>query len=250
MSAPEPSKGQADRERLDLLVDGELEEAERHELLTRLDGQPDGWRRCAMAFLEAQCWRQECTDFLGKAAVAAPPPQGRAIPAPGRRERRLVERAATPLAMAASFVIALGLGWMVQGMRRTGPAPALLPEPIAQSGLDAQTAEPANPPTPERPQRPVAPRSPWQMVTLAANGPDGDRGQTIHLPACEQQHLDRHWPGGLPSALPCDLLESLQRAGYRVRRHRELLPVDMQDGRRLVVPVEQVEVEYVGRPPL
>src|SRR5688500_12364420 len=44
---------------LDLLADGELGDDRRRELLSRLDEQPDGWRRCAMAFLEAQDWRRE-----------------------------------------------------------------------------------------------------------------------------------------------------------------------------------------------
>ena len=43
----------------DRLVDGELSAAERRELLASLDGRPTGWRRCALAFLEAQTWQDE-----------------------------------------------------------------------------------------------------------------------------------------------------------------------------------------------
>src|ERR1700759_5013413 len=43
----------------DRLVDGELSTSERRSLLESLDARPDGWRRCALAFLEAQAWRQE-----------------------------------------------------------------------------------------------------------------------------------------------------------------------------------------------
>ena len=46
---------------LDRLVDGELTEADRRELLLQLEHEPEGWRRCALAFLEAQCWEQELT---------------------------------------------------------------------------------------------------------------------------------------------------------------------------------------------
>ena len=42
---------------LDRLVDGELSQAERRALLAALDDEPGGWRRCALAFLEAQSWR-------------------------------------------------------------------------------------------------------------------------------------------------------------------------------------------------
>ena len=44
--------------RIDLLIDGELEDQERKDLLLELNRQSDGWRFCAMAFLEAQMFRQ------------------------------------------------------------------------------------------------------------------------------------------------------------------------------------------------
>src|ERR1017187_1735563 len=53
----------------DLLVDGELSEADRRALLLQLEHEPDGWRRCALAFLEAQCWKAE----LGQMAESAAP---------------------------------------------------------------------------------------------------------------------------------------------------------------------------------
>jgi len=42
---------------IDRLVDGELADAERRELLIQLENDPDGWRQCALAFLEDQAWR-------------------------------------------------------------------------------------------------------------------------------------------------------------------------------------------------
>jgi hypothetical protein len=47
---------------LDRVVDGEVGEAERASLLRALDREPDGWKRCALAFLEAQAWREEAAD--------------------------------------------------------------------------------------------------------------------------------------------------------------------------------------------
>jgi hypothetical protein len=46
-----------DSRRIDALVDGELGDGERIELLRRLEQSPDGWRMLAGAFLEAQAWR-------------------------------------------------------------------------------------------------------------------------------------------------------------------------------------------------
>ena len=57
-----------DASQIDLLVDGELPAEARRALLSRLDASPDGWRRCALAFLEAQAWRE---SFAGAAVVGA-----------------------------------------------------------------------------------------------------------------------------------------------------------------------------------
>jgi len=45
------------RDQIDLLVDAELEEPERKALLLRLDVAPDGWKHCALAFLESQMFK-------------------------------------------------------------------------------------------------------------------------------------------------------------------------------------------------
>ena len=54
----------------DLLVDGELSEADRRALLLQLEHEPDGWRRCALAFLEAQCWKAELGQIAPPAAAS------------------------------------------------------------------------------------------------------------------------------------------------------------------------------------
>jgi hypothetical protein len=49
-----------------------------------------------------------------------------------------------------------------------------------------------------------------------------------------------------PSALPPFVLQALERAGHRVRQDRQFVPIDLDDGRRVVLPVDQVEVQFVG----
>lgn len=43
---------------IDTLIDGELPESQRADLLRRLDQSPQGWRQLSLAFLEAHEWRQ------------------------------------------------------------------------------------------------------------------------------------------------------------------------------------------------
>ena len=88
---------------IDRLVDGELDEADRAAVLRALDGEPDGWKRCAMAFLEAQAWR---------AAVAADGAVGttlqRHAPSAWRPGRQL-------MALAAAVAVAFCVGFVSRG---------------------------------------------------------------------------------------------------------------------------------------
>ncbi len=52
--------------RLDRLADGELPLDEQRQLLTMLENQPDGWRRCALAFVESQALRGEMRHLTSR----------------------------------------------------------------------------------------------------------------------------------------------------------------------------------------
>src|SRR5437588_8567053 len=54
------------QQELDQLAEGELGPSERRRLLAALDEEPDGWRRCTLAFLETQSWRQACRQLAAK----------------------------------------------------------------------------------------------------------------------------------------------------------------------------------------
>jgi hypothetical protein len=185
---------------IERLVDGELSEPERRALLARLDAAPDGWRRCALAFLEAQCWREALGPVAAPSVTVARPlrPAGRP-PAPAR----LRWLAATAAGMLAAFA----LGWSVRGGASAGSPPA----PVAQAG---------NPP--------AAPAA----VGVASEAP---------RPASVT-------PGPEPEPLPFS--ESVVRAwesrGYHVERGARLVSMELPDGRRLAVPVDEVRLRFVG----
>ncbi|MGA2034034.1 MAG: hypothetical protein ABSG68_17455 [Thermoguttaceae bacterium] len=220
--------------RLDRLVDGELSEAERCLLLEQFEREPEGWRRCALAFLESQCWRKELT------AIVRPPAQATAT-VPASTARQWSQRLRLALAMAAGFLVALVVSSHWNAIR-TGPAPAAIDVAGAQRPSPGVIAQPALAPGP--------PPAPWQMVTVSAAASPAGGAETIELPAVERDHLDPAWLQALPDAVPDEVVEALKRTGHAVQQHRELLPLPMNDGRRLVVPVDRVEVHYVGRPAL
>ena len=237
-----------DDEALDLLVDSELDEARRRDLLLRLEREPDGWRRCALAFLEAQSLRQEMGAIVPGPALKPPGAEAArpATPRTAGRRRWLDGRAGTVLAMAVSFLIALGLGTLLRDFAtRSGSS---VPEPGQLAATDQDSREQTI--DPNRGLRPQPETSgPWQLVNIGRpGGPDG-AGQSIQLPACQRDSIDEAWLNSFPRAMPEDVQQALRRTGHQIHQSRQFLPLRMKDGRQLVVPVDQVDVHYVGNQP-
>jgi hypothetical protein len=243
---------------VDLLVDGELSEAERRDLLLQLEHEPDGWRRCALAFLEAQCWKSGLGEIsretmpVGQASpdvvrpiamqVDAAVAQAESPAQPMSRLATPLERAdrwqrarhltATMLMTTASFLIALMIGMNLHNWTGVGPhtPDTSIVQPVKQ---DVPLKNPAGS---------------WEMVTLAANdSPDG-RAQTYCVPAQRRDSLDQRMLDLAPDAISPEMRQLFEQSGHRVVQKREIVPVQLEDGRRLVVPVDNVEIHYVGRP--
>jgi hypothetical protein len=180
--------GLVDGRLIDRLVDGELADGERRALLVRLEAEPDGWRRCALAFLEAQEWR---ATFGPLAAVArlpgAPAARGRK-PWPWRPVAKLT-------AVAAGLAAAFALGWGLHG--RPAAMPVHTPITIAETAGPA--VEEPQPPEPE---------------------------------------------GAAP--LPALAAKPWERRGFRADTQKRRVSMELKDGRRLEVPVEEVQLRYVG----
>ncbi len=249
-----------DPQALDLLADGELPEADRQRLLATLDQVPGAWRACALAFLQAQCWR----DAMRRSTAAAVPAMPLSAPAgqraaaglapvvPGGRPllQRTLRYGGLLLAMAASFLVAMVVvghvrqtwrGYPLTGSGETPLAEASAPSPI-EPPKPPETLEPAVPAT----TRPDAAARSWRLVTLGVPGEPQGAGRAIQLPAIEAEHFDESLLRPGAEAMPAELRDALRQMGYETRQDRQLLPVRLRDGRRLVVPVDQVEVHYVG----
>jgi len=237
-----------DDRRFDLLVDGELNPAERRRLLANLDDEPGGWRRCALAFLEAQAWREDF-GVIRTEADSAVPSVSAASP---RKRSRLLSTTRTLMAMAASFLAALAMGWYAFGPERAGSVPGGAPVEVAEKGAvpDRQSVDAAPQPADQRPE--TAPENmnaterPWRWVTLTPDEGIPDGTEPIRLPAVETDRVDEAWLRSLPEGVPAQVLDALREAGHRVRHERRLVPFRLGDGRNLLVPVDEVDVHYVG----
>ena len=235
---------QRDARLMDLLVDGELNEQDRRELLARLDDTPGGWRRCALAFLESQDWRRELKVMarepaLADAALSAS--SAEQAPVRGRSIRGEFSRIpwSTGLAMAASFLLAFALGLTWRGARPEGP----LAGPGVQDLAGNSTRIDQPPETLLPPDEQASSQQGFETLTLAVKGPSGV--EHIQAPVVAVDRYDPSWFEGQPSRFPAEMIQKLRNAGHRVEQYRELVPVDLDDGRKLVLPVDQVEVRFV-----
>lgn len=211
---------------LDRLVDGELAEADRKELLGALDDEPGAWRRCALAFLEAQSWRGDCRAISSAPAPAAAKVERRASAA---KPSRFFE---TCLAIAASVMVAFGVGVWIRGEWQTGDTPMQMVDHHA--GRPAQTV--------------VGQSSPWHRAKLNFSEPGSGSAGELEVPVVEAPGINSDWLKQKQSALPADVEQALEKSGHRVTKQRLLVPVRSADGRTLLMPIEQVDVEPEPRP--
>lgn len=238
---------ESDKQRLlDLLVDGELNEAQRREVLAWCEREPDGWRRCAVAFLDAQSWRGVLGQITGERSAAGQPRSDDPLLTAPRAGATVVERpkAALPrswftpgLALAASVLVAFSLGLWARGGWPAGNRNMLaLDERHALSRVANDGDSPSGALAAGRPEQ-----GPTGKVRLVVGGPAGAADE-IQLPVVEAQSLGDDWLDGQP-AMPLDVQQALERLGHRVRQKRQLVPFSLDDGRRVMVPVDQIEVQ-------
>jgi hypothetical protein len=157
---------------IDRLVDGELSSDERRALLASLAAEPEGggWRRCALAFLEAQAWREALAPV---ATNAAPTPV--TTPTPPKAHRLAVAR--TAAALAASVLVAFSLGWLSRGQ---ADPPATLVAKVAPDPAPTPTTVTDPPPVEPEPVAQEGPPPPDPIVSrLESRGYQIDRRQRV-----------------------------------------------------------------------
>jgi hypothetical protein len=196
---------------LDLLVDGELSDRERNDLICWCEREPDGWRRCAVAFLEAQSWSKVLGEVHDTTRQSLEKIETVAVTKMVARPRSFwsVRQWGTMLATAASVVLAFTLGMWVRQSERDGQMPP----------LDQVNAN------------------------VVSRGSSGTNASVF--PVVENDGFGGDWLPTKPGAVPDEVRRAFERLGHEVQHERRLVPYRLDDGRRVVVPVDQVEVRPV-----
>lgn len=246
-------KGPIDDRLFDRLVDGALNLSEQRDLLRRLDRAPDGWRRCALAFLESQTLRNEFGQIRRDAEQPAPIPE----PHPGRstapnRSSAVSRSVVRVVGMALALCVAFVLGWQShfvhrqQEMARTdGGTSNAKPrdqnvEATAVNQKGPDITQPTAPEPEEVEKVHVAARLSWQYEE---NGTE----RKVEVPVFEGPGIDMQWLLQQSPQIQESIRKELQQRGHKVETQRQLLTVDLKDGRSVIVPIDHVQVKFAKR---
>ncbi len=130
--------------------------------------------------------------------------------------------------LAATFAAGLALGG---ASRDRGSVESAPPTIIAKK---EQTPAPA-----AEPIREVG----WINLVDQSSGESPPR----RVPIFSGPGLDEHWLSQQPSSVPEYVRTLWERQGYQVEEHRRLVSVQLEDGRRVSIPLDEVALEYVGQ---
>jgi hypothetical protein len=246
---------------IDRIVDGTLTPAELRGAIELLDREPDGWKRCALTFMEAQCWRESFRTLPGQAGSSLGR-QSLALPSSARAVNRAHRWLRGPIA-AGIVAAAFAMGWMGHA---AWPRPGAKLTPMAQSdtnrnpprgGSQSETVQDTpvgfSQPTHLAARQTVEDRSlpaADDVIRPVGRLRIGTDDTGTDVPILAGPGITEQWLRNQPAPLTEHGQVALQRQGYQVDQRRQLITTILADGRRVTVPIDQVQIRYTGIHPL
>lgn len=258
-------------ERLELLLDDELEDSERSELLHYLESIPDGWRICAAMFLEAQTVKRSIQEGFGKYFPAADMPEAvfehkndvsvhpgmsqsnaglkdggsstRHVSAPkavDRPEADFEHGKLKTISLRQVFAVSTLVGFLailftIMSIRLFDPASeATMDRWIASLPENWEDANPYELPTTKNAGLKTVGSPKKTLLSFDSN-------HEIELPLFDCQSVDPAMFYSYCSVSPASL-EPLRRTGLEVSVRRCDEIIKLEDGSKVIVPVETVYV--------
>ena len=191
---------------IDRFIDGELSSDDERRILLECDASPEHWRDLALAFVQSKVLRTTVQD------MTAPPPISVAATenSPHSRPWQLIT-------LAASLVLAISVGFAM-GRRTTS-----LGSPDTTSAHSDRYAPDSD------------------LLMLVDNA---DR-QIIQVPLLPMSDADSQQILRQDS-ISAEAVKQIEQRGHRVLHQRPYYPVQLRDGRNVVVPVDNVRIHYTG----
>jgi hypothetical protein len=235
----------------DRLVDGELTPEEYRTLLATLDDEPSGWRRCALAFLENQALGSELEGVRTSRDFEDPETGGSTSQPDGRGDLTPPRRSSprdlqSVLAIAASFLLAFALGVAAPQFFSGPPQDGNVAGNLNTQQPLAANAD-LNPGGGSRHQTFRPPGNEIGNLRLVMDGAGDESSQAGRVPVYEiEGGLEQFLQEDRPTLAP-ELVQMLEQRGHSVQRQKQYIPVQLDDGRQIIVPFEGYQITPVGR---
>jgi hypothetical protein len=234
---------------LQKIVDGELAPDMLAITLRQFDSEPTHWRSLALAMLEEQQWAKQIADMqAAKSGIASPSNSANANSANGGERPAMarltavqplvssasgfVERRQQPIwmgALAASLLIGIGFysgAWLTGGKA-----------PSNTLGLPSQAVA-------TQPPRPLKSRSGINDgMKMVVTGPNAE---TAEIPIYDLEEIDHSELWAKEDLELARLKKELRRKGYQLEVQPEYFTSKLNDGRQLIVPVNNVNLKPFG----
>lgn len=228
--------------RLDRLVDGEMSRADEAQILAQLDTIPEGWKRLALSFVEARRWGSALKenawpslDVVCERATMTRPAESVVTPAPKpapNRTGRWTFVAALSISLLFGAAGGLGLAKWRAAQREDLGRGSVAGSAKPGEGSQKATKRAANPQS-----IPVD-----ETLTVLVGSSSPDQAQPVDLPLVPVSQIDPDWIDGSEPVIPTRVREKWEQQGRTIQVSRRLYPVQMNDGRRVVIPIDEVEV--------
>jgi hypothetical protein len=219
----------------DRLVDGELSLAERRALVRSLDARSDGWRKCALAFLESQSWQNDVCAMTATPSSSIASSDAKKFAAPTLPEKRISMRTVAPwFAVAAGLLIAFRMGNLQRG-GTTNPV-VNVPVPVNSQMASVHSLPQAAAPTAAKP---------GDALNLWVRD-DSGQVRRVRVPLVDASALDPALGLQFQTGVSDDVRNRLQNQGLTVQSKRRYAPMWLDNGRPMIVPVEDTKIVPVS----
>jgi hypothetical protein len=234
----EDQQSVVNQQQLDRLAAGDVDADEAREIVGGLDHLPDGWKRCALALLEAQSWRR---TFHG---LVADSNSHHVYVAPQDPDKRSARSRVFRLAAIAALVAVALLGGISLG-RHSVPLSPIAVEPQA-TGNDADSVVADHVPQTSAKQVSGVDETQNEKRLVGLLRIEDHSGAPCVVPVV----LDTNHQGVFSHQPP--LLSEYEQHllatdGWQVQQDRKLLTVQLTDGGKLTIPVDEIKYRPIGR---
>ena len=243
-------------EAIDRMVDGELSGDERDTLLRKCNESPGLWRSLALAYVESQTWRQDLSEFSQAVPSLAPSafetagtsPNGnkmslnasKAVADSSPRSSWPWRRSMNYMGMAVAVLISITFGYGFGSLvNLLGTDSTVNPTSSSDSVVGVETSnDGVETGLPQVIQG--APSGSMRSVPFFVQVDGQNAYRRVDVPLLERDSIQE--PAAVDDSIP-RLLRGLERHG-RVTQESQYIPVQLDDGRRAVVPIGNVRIEF------